>query len=741
MPEVMTLPEVEQQKPMADGPAEQPEREAGRPEAPVGTERGTASDLLLEIGCEELPATFVAPALAQLEAQFREKFGAVKLWDAASGGTVRTYGTPRRMVIHAGGVAARQPDETVTVKGPAQNIAFDADGKPTPAGLGFARKNNIAPEELTVVDGYVQISVTRPGRPAIEIAAELLPAIARALTFPKAMRWGSGKLRFARPIRWILALLDEEVIPFSIEHVPAGRKSRGHRFLAPQEFDVPDIRSYFNLIGQHSVLIDPTVRRSLILTETRKLALDEGGTAVIDDDLLDENVFLTEYPTAVLGSFATEYMALPRPILVTAMRKHQRYFPVTDSAGELLPRFIAIRNGGGEYLDTVRAGYEHVLSARFNDAKFFLDLDTQTPLSAKIEGTKKIVFQEKLGSVYQKSQRLGVLLAESGLATGATDEERAELMRAAELCKADLASEMVKELPALQGVVGADYAGRDGEPEAVCKAIVEHYMPKGAGEALPVSPAGLRLAIADRVDTLIGYLGIGIMPSGSSDPFALRRAAAGLVALLATSAELPPLRFLFDAAWAAYQHQEIPLTEAHDTAYANFVTLVSQRLDAALDEAGVRYDLRDAALSVPFSTVFEADSRAAALQAAADTDDFRNALAAATRIGNILRFAQKEKLAISAGAPHADLFEHDAERNLWNAWTATELAYNSARAVRDWKSALHGLANLRVPTDAFFDSVMVISDDTARRDNRLALLARLREAFDHLADFDKVVTG
>lgn len=697
-------------------------------------------DLLFEIGCEELPATFVAPTMAQMESLFQDKFVAAKLWDANSG-TVKAYGTPRRLVLHATGLAARQADETLQVKGPSEAVAFDAEGNPTKAALGFAQKNKIPAQELTVIDGYVQATVTRAGRDAREIAEELLPQMARELTFPKAMRWGAGKLRFARPIRWIVALLDTEIIPCAIEHVTAGRTTCGHRFLSPDKADVPNPTAYFDLMRDLCVLIEPSERRQMIVAQAEKLALSAGGQVQIAEELLDENVFLTEYPTAVLGAFAPEYLALPRPVLVTAMRKHQRYFPLVSLDGRLMPNFIAVRNGGGEYLDTVRAGFENVLAARFNDARFFHDLDSRTPLEAKIEGTRTIVFQEKLGSVYQKTLRLVTILDNGSLLDELEESDIRALHRAAALCKADLASEMVKELPALQGIVGEEYARRDGEPEEVAATIAEHYKPKGAGDPLPETLLGRLLAIADRADTLTGYLGLGIVPSGTSDPYALRRAAAGLVALLATSDVLSPPQCLFEAAWNAYGEQGLTQTVSREAAYASFVLLLIQRLDAALEEKSVRYDLRDAVLAKPLRSVFETQSRALALNILIDSADASDALAAATRIGNILRFARKEGIILPADDPSAALLEDPAEQALLDAFDNAVPLVSGCLERREYADALQALAALRPAVDGFFNAVMVMGDDIARRDNRLLLLARLHDLFGQFADFERIVTG
>ena len=697
-------------------------------------------ELLFEIGTEELPATFVAPTMVQLEAGFREKFTAAKLWGADSG-TVKVSGTPRRLVIYATGLSSRQADETLQLKGPSAAVAFDPQGKPTGAALGFARKNGISVEELSIVDGYVQATVQRIGRSTLEIAGELLPQIVRELTFPKAMRWGAGKLRFARPIRWLVALLDAEIIPCAIEHVSSGRTTRGHRFLSPDEADVLNPAAYSAIMREKFVIIEPSERREMIVSQAESLAAEIGGTVQIAEELLDENVFLTEYPTAVLGNFSPEFLSLPVPVLVTAMRKHQRYFPLVDSSGTLMPNFVAIRNGGGEYLDTVRTGFENVLSARFNDARFFHELDSQTTLTDKIDGTKTIVFQEKLGTVYQKSLRLPLILENGGLLDALEPTEIIALLRAAILCKADLSSEMVKELPALQGVVGEEYARREGEPEEVALAISGHYKPKGAGDPLPGTEVGRRLAIADRVDTLVGYAGIGIVPTGTSDPYALRRAAAGLVALLATSDSLPSPRSLFEAAWSAYSDQSIKQTAAYDDAFASYTLLLTQRLDAALEEKSVRYDVREAVLATPMHSVYETQARALAFGGLVGSVEAKEAQAASTRISNILRFAQKEGISVPCQAPNPALFDDDAEQALLDRYSVAESAFAAEMARSEYPAALKTLAATRPAVDAFFEAVMVMGEDVDRRDNRLSLLGCLRGLFQQFADFDRIVAG
>ena len=694
------------------------------------------ADLIWEIGCEEIPATFVGPSLAQLEKLFIDKFTTAELLSQDMS-TVQVFGTPRRLVLKATGLKARQEDIALRVKGPAVGVAFDAAGAPSRAAQGFANKNGIAPEALIVEDGYVYAEVTRAGQSTSAVASTLLPEIIRELTFPKAMRWGVSKMRFARPIRWILALLDGEVVPFNIEHIESGNKSRGHRFLSPEEFEVSSITDYEAKVRAASVLIDPEERSKSIVEQSKKLASEINAIPTINENLLDENVHLTEYPTAVLGSFDPAYLELPPIILVTSMRKHQRYFPVVDANGVLLPKFVAIRNGGDQYLDTVRAGFERVLGARFADAKFFFDLDITTSLEAKIEATKAIVFQEKLGSVYAKSLRLVDEIQTGPIFTGDLSTLKESALRAAALTKADLSSEMVKELPALQGEVGRYYALRDGETEEVATAIAEHYQPKGAGDPIPNSTLGRLLALIDRVDTLTGYMGIGILPTGTSDPYGLRRAASGVIALLQDDATLPSLRELYDSAWTAYAEQDAPFTQDPEPGFSNLLTLFNQRLENALEDQGIRYDIRAAVLGAGFVKIAEVFKTASALQQSLGSPELANAQAAAVRIGNILRFAAKEGLAIE-GSPDPSHFADLTESALWDDFNTAKPSLDTAYAAGDFATGLSTLSSLRPAVDNFFNSVMIMEDNISIRNNRLALLGTLNTQYKRLADLEQL---
>ena len=699
------------------------------------------SELLFEIGCEEIPAAFVGPTLEQLSRLFKSKFAENRLFSSPEGPVfLEVLGTPRRLIIRASGLVETQQDERVEIKGPAESVAFDAERNATRAAQGFANKNGIDAKELVIKDGYVYANVVRNGRATVDIASELLASIVGSLTFPKSMRWGTRKFRFARPIRWIVALLDDKVIPVKVEHVSAGRVSRGHRFLAPDDFVLNSASEYLTKINDACVIVDQNRRRDMITDQIKALAESVHGTVLIDPDLLEENVHLTEYPTAVLGEFEVEFLMLPRPVLVTAMRKHQRYFPIVDSTGNLLPRFIAIRNGGSEYLDIVRSGFESVLRARFADAKFFYDLDLKSNLESKRDLTKLIVFNEKLGSVRDKSDRL-MRLADVVDVSPLPSLSLTVLRRAAFLCKADLATEMVKELPSLQGIVGQHYATRDGETNEVALAISGHYQPKGAGDELPGGDTSRVLALLDRLDTLVGYLSLGIVPTGTSDPFGLRRAASGLVQLLNVVPVTISLRTLVAAARRNYMDQGINFSQEEADVQLSFQSLVNQRIDALLEEYGIEHDIREAVLNVEFDSVNARVALAKTIKYGKDSKDLFDCSSTAVRIGNILRFAAKDDLLDRSGPVDSSLFESQSEIELYDYIVRTRPAIESAIATGSWDNVLASMASFRGPVDRFFGEIMIMGDDSDLRNNRLRLLDSVYSMLIRIANFEKLVVA
>ncbi|MCC6730223.1 MAG: glycine--tRNA ligase subunit beta [Chthonomonadales bacterium] len=723
-------------------------------------------DLALEIGTEEMPAGAVAAAAEQLRSAVEAALGGARL----GAERVSARATPRRLIVTAGAVPRQQPDLEREVRGPSRAVAFDPMGRPTGAAQGFARKQGVPVEALSLVETpqgeYVAARLVDRGRPAAEVLGPLLAEAARGLAFPKMMRWGQDSPRFVRPIRWILALLGEEVVPLQIAGVRSGRQSRGHRYLAPAPFDVPSAGDLLPRLLAARVLCDADKRRGAIREQADALARSAGGSVPWDEGLLDENTYLVEWPTALMGRFDPAYLELPRPVLVTAMKKHQRFFPVQDAGGRLMPLFISVRNGGDRGLDIVRAGNERVLTARFADARYFYAHDRDRSLESMAEGLGRLIFQEKLGTLAEKRRRLELLAGALADSLGMEAAERARAVRAASLAKADLTSQMVVELPSLQGIMGREYALLAGEEPAVADAIAEHYLPRSAGDTLPATPIGRILAVADRLDTLVGYVGLGILPSGSSDPYGLRRAAQGVVQILAEEPAMPGLAEIQAQAASAYRQVNGAAFEL-DPLCNDLAALFAQRLGAYLDEAGVRYDLVEAALSGGFlygTVVYGAARRARFLQEVAQAPDFVATVKAAARVASILRSADEAaaaapvpgKEAIHGGSARSveravsilesegrrvsrGLLAEPAETALYVA--ACALLADVARCAAGYAYAdlYRTLGALRDPVNRFFDDVLVMVDDALLRRNRLALLSFVDTLFKTLADFNRVV--
>jgi len=700
------------------------------------------ADLLLEIGTEELPASVVESALEQLQAAVTQRLQDARI----AFGQVETFGTPRRLILVIHDVAESQTDVVREVRGPAANVAFDAQGNPTPAAQGFARKQGVDVKELEIVHtpqgDYVMAKVFERGKPTLEVAAGIFPEAIRSLTFPKMMRWGNGNLRFCRPIRWLLALYDGEVVPFELDGIRSGNRSRGHRFLAPEEFEVGSPAELFRQLDERYVLYDHRRRREVIREQANRLAEQAGGRILWDDALLDEVTHLVEYPTALLGRFDPTFLSLPEPVLITAMKKHQRFFAVVDAQGKLLPYFVAVRNGNDYRLDVVREGNERVLTARFNDAHFFYERDRQQPLEAFVGELRRIVFQEKLGTMADKTARLTVVARQMAEWAG-VDPSLAE--RAATLCKADLATEVVMELPALQGVMGREYALLSGENEAVARAIAEHYMPRFAGDALPESALGRLLAVCDRVDTLVGYVGaLQIVPTGSGDPFGLRRAAQGAVQILATVEGMPCLWTIVDASVRAYAQQGVTVSEEGLRLLAQ---IFSQRIEALLEEEGIRYDVVQAVLAEERAEPFAARANARVLNTL-PMERLTPIALAATRVRNILKAGEAVKLVPTAAwqSPSewlsqvdVSLFRYDEERALY------ELALQYRQQIADAAAAFQSeevfalLERFTEPVNRFFDAVLVMAPEEAMRRNRLLLLAGIDALYRYIGDFSRLV--
>jgi glycyl-tRNA synthetase len=663
---------------------------------------------LLEIGTEELPAGDLASALGQLEAKVPQMLEDLRLTHES----LKVVGTPRRQAVLVYGLALSQPDRTEKVQGPPSRVAFDAAGNPTPAAEGFARKQGVPVDALEVVTegekSYVVATRTEAGRPSSEVLSEGLPNLIADLNFPKTMRWNETGVSFPRPLRWLVSLLGKDLVPFEYAGAASGRRTRGLRPLGSPEFELHHAGQYLRTMTENDIVVDVAERRDEIRTQAEALVTSVKGRILDDPGLLDEVTGLVEHPTALLGQFEPEYLSLPQDVLVTVMKKHQRYFPVVSAeSGELLPFFVAVRNGDDLHLDVVREGNEEVLRARFADAKFFFDNDTRKPLESFLPRLDTLTFQEQLGSMLDKSRRLESLVPVVGRALGLDSAEQSAARRAARLCKADLATQLVIELTSLQGVMGREYAILSGEEVPVATAIFEHYLPRSAGDTLPETKAGLALGLANRLDSLVGLFAVGLAPTGSADPYHLRRDALGLVQNLVAheiSISLQPL--LTEAAAL------LPVPVA-DEALAGLSSFITERLRGWLRDRGFRYDVVDAVLAERGDDPYGSYRTAAQLAAWVERDDWMDLLNAYGRCIRIVR-DQAERFEFLPGA--------DPESATAALWQAVQAADAQLTPESDVDRLLTTVRPMIPAINDFFDGVLVMHDEKALRENRLALL-------------------
>lgn len=681
-------------------------------------------DILLEIGTEEIPARFMPGILAQIAAMAREKFTALRVDFEA----VRTLGTPRRMTLLVTGAQEKQADITSENKGPSVKVAFDADGNPTKAGAGFARGQKVDVKELVVKDGYVYASVHEAGKETALLLQSVLPELIRSLNFPKNMRWADLDMKFVRPIKWIVALYGEETIAFEIAGVRSGNQTRGHRFLSEGGVTVCSPAAYEHILEEHFVIVDQKRREAMIRGQIEALAAAKGGRADITADLLEEVVYLVEYPTALCGGFEEKYLALPPETVITPMREHQRYFPVMSEDGKLMPLFITVRNGGTAHLDIVQHGNERVLRARLSDAQFFFEEDRKIRLEDRLEKLKTVVFQEGLGTMYDKTVRLQKLAA--FLLRETDSEESATItQRAAELAKTDLVTGMVCEFTELQGVMGRAYALLEGENPAVAAAIYEHYLPRFAGDALPESTAGRMISIADKMDNIVATFSRGLVPTGSQDPYALRRQALGVVNILIAAKCKISLRALSEEAMCLLG---IDVAEKCAKLYSEIEDFFRLRLKNILADEAVRYDVVDAVLAVGADDLYGSYLRAKAVEEAIHSPEMAKAVQAFVRVGNLAKKAESTRIDPAR-------FVAKEEEILYKAYTSAASASESLIEGQDYAGAIDAMMDLAQPIDGFFDGVMVMDPDEAVRNNRLALLKSIVELAQKIADFSKII--
>ena len=685
------------------------------------------NDFLLEIGTEEIPAGFLSKAYTDIETQAEKLFDRLRL----SYDDIRVLGTPRRLTLMVSGLAAGQEDRVVENLGPAKRIAFDDNGQPTKAGIGFARGQGVTPEELEIITTekgeYVCARKREKGEKTVDLLVEALPAFIRSIPFRKSMRWHDLEERFARPIHWIVALYGSEVIPFSWAGVTSGNRSRGHRFMAPGEFMIPSPADYLELCRQASVVVDPAERKKTIVEQLSAIENRLGGRVIDDPELLETVTNLVEIPEAIAGSFDQSFLELPEEVLITVMRHHQKYFCLRDADGRLMAHFITINNTRARDPEVVVRGNQRVLLARLNDARFFYREDLKIPLENFIDRLKNVVFQAQLGTSYEKVERFRALAEK--LAEKLCPAKREKISRAALLCKADLESSMVCEFSDLQGIMGREYARAAGEDEELALAIYEHYLPTGSGSALPSNDCGAIVGIADKLDTIAGCFGVGLQPTGSADPYALRRQALGIINICLDRGYRFSLGEMVDQALEQLKEKIIkPAAEIK----REILDFIKGRFFHRQTAAGVPAGVVEAVQAAGFDDIVEANQRLEALDRFRHREDFADLMTAFKRIMNITR-KEKESYTLQP-----DQLKEKAERELYRAAQKTSEKIATALADGNYDAALAAVAELKESVDTFFDEIMVMVDDPAIRANRLALLQQIAGDFKKIADFSKV---
>ena len=688
-----------------------------------------ASSFVFEIGSEELPHRDLLITIEQLQKAVPDMFEQLRL----THDNIYVSGTPRRQVVIVDNVAPHQTDLTQELKGPSAKIAYDNEGNPTKAAKGFARGHGVDVADLIRREykgiEYMYAIKKVEGKTAHEVLAESLPDLIKGITFGKSMRWLSlaqvgkevAKITYSRPIRWLVALLGDEIIPFEYAAVTSGNMSYGSRGKGSPQIKIPHADSYRQLMTDNHVVLDYRERSQKILGQLQALTSEVNGKPLLDADLLAEVTNLVEQPTAILGSYDKSYLALPAPILITVMKKHQRYFPVIDDAGNLLPYFVAVRNGNDRHVDSVRKGNEHVLQARYADAEFFFNADTGKKLEDFLPRLKTLTFQEKLGSMHDKAKRLEVLAPKIGVRIQDSEVRIKATQRAALLCKADLATEMVVEMTSLQGIMGYEYALLSGEHESVAIAIKEHYLPNFSGDKLPESDIGIVLSIANRLDSLTGLFAVGLAPSGSADPFALRREALGLVTILMEK------KLNFSIEFGLKESAALQPITISSKGLAETSTFIQRRLEILLLDKGFEHDVVKAILAERGDNPYLALEACHDLTKFVKQNDWETVLTTFARCVRIVRKIKENYMV------NPELFTEPAEKNLYHAYQQVTANLNSDSRL---SHVIQAISEILVnPINVFFDAILVMSDDQATRENRLALMQQIWNLTKGYADF------
>ncbi len=686
---------------------------------------------LLEIGVEELPARYIDTALKQL----KEKGAQILKDERIVFESISVYATPRRLVLLIEGLPNKQEDLEILTKGPSQKIAFDKEGNLTKALDGFMRGQNITIDDIIIKDyngdQYVYANKVKAGKTVDEIFRDNIPNLIRSITFPKSMKWGGKNLRFARPIRWILSILNDEIIEFNLEGIIASNMTRGHRFLGNDNIIINNVDEYFNKLKDNYVIVEQEERKEIIEDGCRKLAKEKGGNLQSDEELLSEIVNIIEYPTPIVGRIKEEYLKLPEAVVVTPMKEQLRYFPVEDDKGRLLPYFITVRNGNDEHLDMVVKGNEKVLGARLEDAKFFYLEDIKIPLEEYVNSLKGIIFQEKLGTLYDKTIRVQKLALKIGQYLEVGEETEKNIKRAGYLSKADLVTNMVEEFTELQGVMGKQYAMKSGENEIVSLAIYEQYLPRFSGDDLPTTTAGSILSIADKLDTIVGSFAINIQPTGSQDPYGLRRQALGIINILLDKKINISLEDIIDYSLYIYIENN-GLVFDYNEVKEQIKEFFKGRIRNLFINTGIRYDIIDSVLATDIDDIYDLKLRVDKLNLWLNKEEMSETLVAFNRVSNIAKKAENSEVI-------KDLLIEEEEINLYDAFNEVEKDVLKLLNRKEYDKALEQFSSLKEPIDKFFDKVMVMVEDEKIRNNRLGLLNRISDTMLMICDLSKIV--
>ncbi len=682
--------------------------------------------LLLEIGTEEIPARFLPKINIQLAELVAKKFADKKIpYD-----TVKVYSTPRRLAFLLTGLAKQQPDNMLEAKGPALKIAKTPEGEYSKAAQGFARSQGVDLADLVEKDGYIYAVKKLLGQNVQDLLPELLLEIIQELNFPKNMRWANYDIRFVRPIHWLVALLNEQVIPLTITEVSSGNFTYGHRFLSAGKITLKHAQDYVETLRAEHVIVDPDEREAMIVEQIKTIAQQNQATAKIDEELLEEVVYLVEYPTALCGHFDPEFLVLPKEAIITPMKEHQRYFPLfSEKTGELMPMFITVRNGNDYNLAVIAHGNARVLRARLSDASFFFNEDRKQKLEIRLQKLKNVVFQDGLGSMYDKVERIEKLAVR--FAQMVDYQDLAIVKHTAHLAKADLVTGMVCEFTELQGIMGREYAKLEGEAPLVYEGIFEHYLPRFAGDILPSTATGIFVGLADKIDNIVATFSRGLIPTGSQDPYALRRQALGIVNVLANSTYKLPLDKII---MAACETLNISGQEQQDLT-AKLQEFFTLRVKNLLIEQGLRYDLVDAILAMQLMDMQDTLKRAKAIKEFAVSQEFVSTVQAFVRVANLT------KNVAQAGVVREEKLLEAAEIELCKQFNQQKTAIEAAITEGEYLVALQVINKLVEPINYFFEKVMVMDKDEEIKNNRLALLVNIRELVLKIVDFTKVVLG